>query len=47
MEASKYDYSENAKIFLVDLTAHLDYLNTCPEGENHFICALFQTITAF
>lgn len=36
MELSKHNYSENSKTFLVDLAAHLNYLNTCLEGD--FLC---------
>lgn len=34
-------------MFLVDLTAHLNELNMHLQGENHLICAMYQTITAF
>ena len=31
----------------LDWTAHLNVLNMHLQGENHLICAVFQTITAF
>ena len=33
--------------FLVDLTAHLNELNTCLQGENQHTNTMFQTVTAF
>ena len=33
--------------FLVDLTAHLNEINMCLQGENQLINTMFQTITAF
>ena len=33
--------------FLVDLTAHLNELNMCLQGENQLIDSMFQTVTAF
>ena len=33
--------------FLVDLTAHLNELNMCLQGENQHTNTMFQTVTAF
>ena len=31
----------------MDLTTYLPELNVCLQGENHLICAMFQTIATF